>query len=519
MKIATFVSVFAGLMLLMTLGGAVLAIWTADRADFFGKRINLANNSYQKHLELSSNTYQLFKQFGDAMIVGDRDKGEGEKELIQLIRNNIRDIRTIIGEEIELVGDEEIEELETLSIIERKIDGLILKYIALAKNHSSATINTDWIALSAVLDNDVDLKFRAMIGSALEEERAELDETRAEALAQTVFASRLAYGFGLAAILVTLIAVLLYRRDVTRPFNRLMTGVEAFRSGHFDKSISLKGMNEISEIAVVLDEMASKVQARTLTLTEQNAELERAVEARTNELERLLGEAQDSEAHRRQMLADVSHELRTPLTIIQGESDIALRGGDKPPEQYREALTRTRDAAAHTARLVNDLLFISRKEAGEARLILEEFDVQDLIVETVGMSQLNASITSDTDRAQVTADSVRLRQAILALLHNAQNHGGSEVGVRLTATPKGYRISIEDNGPGLSDAEKDKAFERFFRGSNASASYDSGAGLGLPIVRSIAEAHGGSAWLGDREGGGTVAVIELPNRPTLRAVS
>ena len=71
----------------------------------------------------------------------------------------------------------------------------------------------------------------------------------------------------------------------------------------------------------------------------------------------------------------------------------------------------------------------------------------------------------------------------------------------------------------MTELEKERAFERFFRGSNAAESYTEGAGLGLPVVRSIAEAHGGHVWLEDRPGGGTVAVIELPKRPRLRAVS
>ena len=519
MKIVTLVNLFAVTMLIFALGGASIAIWTANRAEFFNQRINLAHKSYELHLQLTANTYQLFKQYGDAMLIGDRDQGTGEAELIGLIRRNISDIRNVIGEEIELVGEEEIEELALLARIERKIDGLIFQFEAVTATSTLESLSRSWSGLSTILDNEIDRDFRAMIDDALAEELEEVRETREEAAAHMTFSNRLTYGFALLAIAFTLAALWSFRGQITGPLGRLIFGVRRFASGRFDTPIGIAGGNEIAEVGQVLDDMAVQVEARTRSLTDQNIELERAVQARTDELERLLGEARASEAHRRQLLADVSHELRTPLTIIQGESDIALRGGEKSAHEYRDALVRARDAAAHTARLVDDLLFISRKEAGAPRLTLEALDLRALLADTVGMVNADIPVLSDIPAALVTADPVRLRQCIIALLQNARVHGGAEVLARLNATPSGFRIAVEDNGPGMSDADKEQAFERFFRGSDAAVNYTVGVGLGLPVVRSIAQAHGGAARLEDRPGGGTVAVIEVPGRPVLKAAS
>lgn len=519
MKIAHLVNAFAITMLLLALGGAGIAIWTADRAAFFNERITLARSSYEQHLQLASNTYHLFKQYGDAMLIGDNDFGASEAELIALIRQNISAIRIIIGEEIDLVGEEEIEELDLLARMEIKIQDLIEKFQSIVNDPAPDTLSQNWTLLSSILDDDIDRDFRAMIEDALEEELEEVTETQQEVVAHLTFANRLTYGFAILAIALTLLALWSYRREITGPLNHLMRGVRRFAAGRFDLPIGVGGCNELSEVGKVLDDMAVQVEARTRSLTDQNTELERAVKARTDELEQLLDAAQASEANRRQLLADVSHELRTPLTIIQGESDIALRGGDKDAREYREALRRARDAAAHTARLVDDLLFISRKEAGRARLALEKIDLVKLVTDTVVMMRPDVSILSSLETGPTTADPVRLRQSIIALLQNAVLHGGPEIVVRVDSMPTGYRIAVEDNGPGMSDAEKKRAFERFFRGSNGATSYADGAGLGLPVVRSIAEAHGGTARLEDRIGGGTVAVIELPSRPTLRAVS
>ena len=97
------------------------------------------------------------------------------------------------------------------------------------------------------------------------------------------------------------------------------------------------------------------------------------------------------------------------------------------------------------------------------------------------------------------------------LLDNARHHGGDWVGIELHTQADGYRIAIEDTGPGMTDEEKSLAFERFYRGSNAAERYREGAGLGLPVAQSIAQAHGGNIQLFDRAAGGLKAVLSLPD--------
>ena len=217
-------------------------------------------------------------------------------------------------------------------------------------------------------------------------------------------------------------------------------------------------------------------------------------------------------------MADVSHELRTPLTVIRGEADIALRG-EKKPEEYRQALNMVREAATHTARLVDDLLFVARHEAGETRLDLAEADLLTILQSVIGTNGAGATVTSSLEQAKMRCDAGRIRQALLILLENAQHYGGGKIEVRVDESPDGFRIAVEDDGPGLSDADKENAFERFFRGSNAAERYGDGAGLGLPVAKSIVESHGGSISLEDREGGGLSAVVMLPARVKLAVVS
>ncbi|NJN46852.1 MAG: sensor histidine kinase [Candidatus Competibacteraceae bacterium] len=107
----------------------------------------------------------------------------------------------------------------------------------------------------------------------------------------------------------------------------------------------------------------------------------------------------------------------------------------------------------------------------------------------------------------------------MILLENALRYGGSKIDVRLDRAPEGYLVAVSDNGPGMAEDEQARAFERFFRGSNAASRYGQGSGLGLPVAKAIVEAHGGKISLTSVPGQGLTVSFALPNRPPLKAVS
>ncbi len=520
MKTITKLRLLFILMLLIALGSAGAAVWSARQAAFHIERMSLAHEVYEAHLALSSHTYQLFKQYGDALIIGDRDKGKGEAELTGKIRADIDRIRGLIGAEIDLVGTEEVEELETVSEIEKTLENLIETLDRVSEPTTfDDQFSSNWGELSRILDDDIDRDFHSLVEEMLAEEQEEVDETREIVDRELTFHRTLIVILVATAVLTLMVCLWLLQQLISRPVDRLLTGIRRFSDGDLDKPIALEGRDEFAEISRTLDLMAKRLSERTEGLASQNAELEQAVAERTERLERLLDDMKRADAGRRRMLADVSHELRTPLTIIRGEAEIALRGKEKSADTYREALIKAREAADHTSHLVDDLLFIARKESGHARLRIDDLDLKPLLGDLALHAGITTVLTTDLDKAPMRGDADRLRQAVLILLENARQYGGNHITLRLDHSPAGYRIAVEDDGPGMSDAEKESAFERFFRGSNAAERYADGVGLGLPVARSIIEAHGGSTALEDRPGGGLLAIISLPRQRPLKAVS
>mgnify|MGYP005985820239 CR=1 FL=1 len=519
MKIKHALNVFAAAMLLMALGSVSVAVWAARQSDFHSERIALAYSSYQSHLQLTADTYLLFKRFGDFLLVGSKAEVDDADKLEKRLRGHLKNIRTIIEAEIELVGDEELEELELLDDLEAKVEDLISQYNLALRRIGTDDGRSDWRQLSLLLNDNLKQDFNELITVALEEEQEEVAETEADASFQMESVRIISYTLAVIFVIMTVCAFFVFHRIFSQPFNTLMLGVRGFAEGDFSSTIKLRGRNELSETAQVLNKMSKVVAERTTFLTEQNEILEEAVQERTEKLQSLLKEARKSEQNRRQLLADVSHELRTPLTVIQGESDIALRGQDKTADEYKEALQRARAAANHTSTLVKDLLFIAQNEAGTLKLNREKVDLIKLLNDVIEISGLEVEVDCQTKDSIAFADHTRLRQAVLAILENAKNHGGHSVKIALNTCDGAFFIAITDDGPGIPDTEKDSVFERFFRGSNAANRYTDGLGLGLPIVRSIARAHGGDVRITDAKPTGATFTLELPKTQINEAAS
>ena len=514
----------AGL-LAVALLSALLAFWSARSAEHELERSRFAHRVYEQYLGLSSHTYQLFKQFGDALLIGDRDRGAGEAHLLDSIRGNFRELRLLIAREVQLFGDTERDKFEVLAHIERQVEDLLEEFYLLQADTGPAASVAYWTRLSNILDERIDTDFRGMIADALDRERRQVEETEAAVRAALEFYQWAAVAAALIALMTAAFGLLMLRSELTRPLQRLTTGAEAVGRGELDHRIEAPGNTELDRVAQAFNQMIGKVAEREDQLSASRHALEEEVSRRTAQLETLLQTLRKAETNRKRLLADVSHELRTPLTIIRGEADVTLRGGDRSVAEYREVLIRTREAADHTARIVDDLLFVTRQENGEVRLKPRQLDLVDLVERTVaagralGDSSKTVTFETTATPAMVRADPNRIRQVVTIVLENALRYGGHEVLVRVDQTPDGFAVTVADDGPGLSEEELAHVFERFFRGSNAAIRYDGGSGLGLPVAKAIVDAHGGDIALTSAAGSGVIARFTLPGRARLVAAS
>jgi heavy metal sensor kinase len=231
----------------------------------------------------------------------------------------------------------------------------------------------------------------------------------------------------------------------------------------------------------------------------------------------LLARIESSFDGMRRFTADASHELRTPLAIIRGEADVAL-SQDREPGEYRETLEIIRDEARLLSGIVEDMLALARADAGQRRLKLEEFYFNDLIEECVRSARalaLNKNISLDFESSDDTAfrgDEDLLRRMAINLLDNAIKYtpDGGSVLVKLWREDGRINLRVTDSGIGIPAEAAARVFERFYRVDKARSRAEGGSGLGLPIVKWIAEAHHGSVSLESAPERGSSFTVSLP---------
>jgi heavy metal sensor kinase len=228
-------------------------------------------------------------------------------------------------------------------------------------------------------------------------------------------------------------------------------------------------------------------------------------------------------ASQRRFMADASHELRSPVAVLQGELDVALSRPDRDARDYRESLEIMHRSVARLTRIVRDLFLLARGDAGEYPVSRERFYLDEVVANEVRSLRTLASDRGVTLSEQhdegiaLTGDENLIERLVANLVENAIKYTprGGDVRVRCVRDDFGARIEVADSGPGIPPELQEKIFERFFRvdtarGAGSSGEEGSGAGLGLPIARWIAEVHGGSVRLERSDGRGTVFVARMP---------
>ena len=219
--------------------------------------------------------------------------------------------------------------------------------------------------------------------------------------------------------------------------------------------------------------------------------------------------------------SDVSHELRSPLQTLKASVEVMQARRDELPERAQAALDLMVADVARFQGLVEDLLEISRLDAGGVKLVVEELLVGEFVRQAVGISsaaETPVRVASDAEDVVIRGDRRRLARVIANLIDNGRAYGGGDMEVKVFVPDDEdpvtqIWITVEDHGPGVAPSERDLIFERFARGGVAGRrSGSEGAGLGLALVDEHVRLHRGRVWVDDRPDGleGARFVIELP---------
>jgi signal transduction histidine kinase len=362
------------------------------------------------------------------------------------------------------------------------------------------------------------------------------------------------YTFGI-FLTATGLIILFVRRGIIAPVRKLMDATHEIEKGNFNVRIDVKTEDEIGLLAgrfnrmlQALDSAFDQLRRSEASLTKYNEELEERVRERTVKLEEASRIAETASSAKSAFLANMSHELRTPLNSILGFSEALAEGLAGPVTgKQREYLQDILESGEHLLKLINDILDLSKIEAGKLQFEPGRVDLRELIDRVIVLFRekalkhgITVSIDIDGPIREIVADEMKLKQVLVNLLSNAFKHApdGGHVGVHArlctNSGPNGagqgadggnspvpygrvsvfpadaVEIGVADTGPGIRKDDIPKLFQPFIQLESALTKKDQGTGLGLALCKKFVEMHNGAIWVESEAGKGAAFKFTIP---------
>jgi signal transduction histidine kinase len=296
-------------------------------------------------------------------------------------------------------------------------------------------------------------------------------------------------------LVITAFLSLLLAKTMVTPIQSLTRAAELVASGNFSDKLDTEASDEIGVLTRTFNNMADR-------------------------LENTLDDLKKSEQMRREFVANVSHELRTPITSIRSYAEtLGNAGGTIPAETEQRFLQVILNESDRMTKIVQDLLTLSRFDAGSFEFTFEWFSFEKSVRDVYSATLLEAqnhrhtfSLEFMSPLPKIRGDQARIEQVLINMVSNAIKYTPDGGRISLTAGAREGRVwsTVRDNGIGIPEEDVDRVFERFYRVDKARSRESGGTGLGLSIAQEIVSRHDGEIELQSRQGGGTAITVWLP---------
>jgi signal transduction histidine kinase len=511
--------------------GAVFALREAERQVVRGR---LASDIHQGFVQLSA-TKQHLRSWVTQHKIGAGGNPAERDALLQQMQRCLGELALLAQTSAALGLDgrdseEHLARTDAVQVLGQNVHALGQALAQVKTLPADMPARMGWDTLSEVFEKSEGRDLRELIAQSIQRESAAMQRERQAADATLARIRWLWVGMALSLALLALGATVYFARALRRPIDELVQGAHMLRQGQLQYRVPLDDQDEFSDVARSMNAMAAALEKHQQQETEHRQRLESQVRERTSALHEANQSLQQTDTRRRQLLADISHELRTPTTAIRGEAEITLRGGERPAAQYREALQRIVATSRQLGSVIDDLLAMARSDMETLSMVPKRVDLSKPLADALAQAQALAGerhiqIDAQAMPAQavyIMGDAQRLCQLLLLLLDNAvrYSHPAGCVNLRWWRSEEESPtlvLQVIDHGIGIPAEELHQVFDRHFRGRTARLHRAAGSGLGLPIAKALALAHGGSLTLEspaeEATGQGTRVQLRLPLLP------
>ncbi len=293
---------------------------------------------------------------------------------------------------------------------------------------------------------------------------------------------------------VSVFVAFAFAEPTARSIRRLADAAKSMSAGRLDTRVEVGSSDEVGQLSGAFNAMAERLQSSF---------------ARERELEQA----------RKELISAVSHDLRTPLASIRAMVESMADGVVSDPETVSRYMRTSLAEVENLSQLVDDLFELSRMDAGELELHLEEASLQDLVSDTLESMSAQAEArklsllgTVNDELKPVVMDTRRVQRVMYNLVQNSIRHTPTDGTIHIRAQDAGevVQVQVADTGEGIPETEIPRLFERSYRPDLSRSRLSGGAGLGLSIAKGIVEAHGGRIWVESAEGQGSTFSFTLP---------
>ena len=332
-----------------------------------------------------------------------------------------------------------------------------------------------------------------------------------------VFIGNIATSLILAAILLVILSAITKR--MTQPLHVLSHIMEKARQNDTDLTAKEDGPPEVASIAKSFNLMISTLEQRDKELRNQNIILEERVAERTYELSLARDKAMQANQAKSIFLANISHELRTPLNAIIGYSELLIEAAEETDQDFfKDDLEKIQNAGEHLLELINNILDLSKVEAGKMELDVNEFSVIPLIENVVNVTKPLAMkrnnellVNYNDDIGTITSDETKIRQSLLNLLSNACKFTeNGTISFQVTRDPDWIIFTVSDSGIGMTEEQIAKLFNDFTQVDSSTTRKYGGTGLGLSISKRFCKLIGGDIEVSSQPDKGSQFNIRIP---------